>query len=178
VGRRGKEKHVAGNEWDVSSEPQLLVFHGARELTIDDKNRLLIPSDVRRKIDPQRDGDAFYLVEGIDGRLWLYPELYYDSLVAQQQNELMPDADDLAYDRWNLGSAERIEWDKQGRILIPDGFLKEAGIGKEVTLVGVRDHLELWNRSDWNAERESLRKRKAEIAVKRKTRLPPTSQQM
>jgi len=42
-----------------------------------------------------------------------------------------------------------------------------------VTLVGVRDHLELWNRSDWNAERESLRRRKAEIAVKRKTRQPP-----
>jgi MraZ protein len=176
VGERGKQKHVAGNEWDVSSEKQLLVFHGARELTIDDKNRLLIPSDVRRKINPDRDGDAFYLVEGINDKLWLYPELYYDSLVEPEQNELMPDVDALAYDHWNLGSVERIEWDKAGRILIPESFLTTAQLGKEVTLVGSRDHLELWNRSDWNKHLESLRQRKAEIAVKRRLRPPPAQQ--
>jgi MraZ protein len=162
----------------VSSERQLLVFHGARELTIDDKNRLLIPSDVRRKIVPQRDGDAFYVVEGVNDKLWLYPELYYDSLTTQQQNELMPDEDALAYDHWNLGSAERIEWDKAGRILIPENYLKDAGLGKEVTLVGARDHLELWNRSDWRTYLEALRQRKSEIAVKRRLRPPsPTPPQ-
>ena len=176
MGKCGREDYVAGNEWDVSAERQFLVFHGARELTLDEKNRLLIPSDHRRKIVPQRDGDAFYLVEGVNDKLWLYPELYYDSLTTQQQNELMPDEDALAYDHWNLGSAERIEWDKTGRILIPENYLKNARLGKEVMLVGARDHLELWNRSDWSRYLESLRQRKAEIAVKNRLRPPPTPQ--
>jgi len=165
---------------DADRKP--LVFHSPYELTLDDKNRLLIPSDVRRRIVSQRDGDAFYLVEGINDRLWLYLELYYDSLVEPEQNELMPDFDQLAYDHWNLGSVERIEWDKAGRILLPDAYLKKAKLGKEVTLVGARDHLELWNRSEWNAYLESLRQRKSEIAVKRRLRPPgpsgpPTSTQ-
>jgi DNA-binding transcriptional regulator/RsmH inhibitor MraZ len=33
---------------------------------------------------------------------------------------------------------------------------KRTALEKEVTLVGVRDHLELWNRRDWEAERERL----------------------
>jgi MraZ protein len=64
--------------------------------------------------------------------------------------------------------AGRIEWDKQGRVLFPDKFLKRSGVGKDVTLLGVRDHLELWSRTDWEAEREALAARQAEVALKRR----------
>jgi len=165
----------------VSAERNALSFHSSHELTLDEKNRLLIPSDVRRKIVPERDGDAFYVVEGINDKLWLYPELYYDSLTEPEQNELMPDADALAFDHWNLGSVERIEWDKAGRILIPDKFIKQAKLDREVMLVGARDPLELWNRPQWRDYLDSLRQRKAEIAVKRRMRPsappPPPPQQ-
>ena len=66
----------------------------------------------------------------------------------------------------SLGMASRIEWDKQGRVLFPDKFLKRSGIGKEVTLVGVRDHLELWARSEWEAERQRLMDRMGEVATR------------
>jgi MraZ protein len=127
---------------------------------------MLIPSEVRRKIDPQRDGEAFYVVFGEGGRLFLYPERYYEQLVSRDPRELTPDADTLAYDRLNLGLANRIEWDKQGRVLLPDRMLKEAGVAKEVTLLGVRDHLELWNRDEWELEREQLEARRAELSLK------------
>jgi MraZ protein len=143
-----------------------LVLYGEHELTIDDKNRLLVPSDVRKQIDPARDGEAFFLVIGTDGRLCLYPERHYEALVSRDPSELTPDLDTLAYDRMNLGMASRIEWDKQGRVLLPDRVLKRAGVGKDVTLVGVRDHLELWQRSEWEAERDALENRRAELALK------------
>jgi MraZ protein len=127
---------------------------------------MLVPSDIRRQLDPGRDGEAFFIVFGVDGRLWLYPERYYEQLVSRDPSELTPDDDSLAYDRWNLGMAGRIEWDKQGRVLFPDKFLKRSGVGKEVTLVGVRDHLELWSRGDWEVEREALAARRAEVALK------------
>ena len=143
-----------------------LVLYGEYELTIDDKNRMLVPADIRKNIDPQRDGEAFFLVYGIDGRPWLYPERYYEQLVNRDPSELTPNDDVLAYDRMNLGMASRIEWDKQGRVLFPDKFLKRSGVGKDVTLVGVRDHLELWSRSDWETERRNLEVRRAEIALR------------
>jgi len=127
---------------------------------------MLIPSDIRRQLVPDRDGEAFFLVYGVDGRLWLYPERVYEQLVSRDPSELTPDEDSLAYDRWNLGMAGRIEWDKQGRVLFPEKFLKRSGLGKDVTLVGVRDHLELWSRSDWEVERETLNARRAELALK------------
>ena len=164
---------VAGTEWYVALT-QYLVFKGSFDLTMDEKHRVLIPQAIRKKFDPERDGNAFIAIEGVDGRLWLYPENYYDALLVQGRSQAMPGADVLAYNRWNLGTAEAIELDKQGRLLLPERTLAESGLGKDVTLVGVNDHLELWNRSEWEAERQALRGRKAEIAVKPPpTALPP-----
>lgn len=146
-----------------------LVLYGNYELTVDDKNRILVPSEVRKKLDPERDGEAFFLVTGRDGRLWLYPERHYELLVSRDPSELTPSEDMLAFDRMMLGLASRVEWDKQGRVLLPDKALKRAGIGKEVTLVGARDHLELWNRADWESEREQLEARRRDLVEKIRT---------
>lgn len=143
-----------------------LVLYGNYDLLIDEKKRLLVPAEVRKQLDPEADGDAFFLVTGSDGRLWLYPERHYANLVSQAPSELTPDEDVLAYDRMNLGLASRVEWDKQWRILLPERELKRAGIGREVTLVGNRDHLELWDRADWESERASLEARRAVLFEK------------
>lgn len=143
-----------------------LVLFGEHELTVDEKNRILVPSQVRKQLAPERDGEAFFLVTGRDGRLWLYPERHYELLVSRDPSELTPSEDTLAFDRLMLGLASRVEWDKQGRVLLPDKALKRAGIGKEVTLVGARDHLELWNRADWESEREQLEARRRDLVEK------------
>jgi DNA-binding transcriptional regulator/RsmH inhibitor MraZ len=44
--------------------------------------------------------------------------------------------------------------------------LREAGLNKEITLVGVQDHLELWNRPEWDVHYKELRARGAEIALR------------
>lgn len=144
---------------------KLLLF-GEFDLTIDEKNRLLVPSEVRKSMDVQRDGNAFFLVRGINGRLWLYPDRVYESLAAQAQSELSPGQELLEFDHLSYAMAHRLDWDKQGRILIPEKALKRAHVGREVTLTGVRDHLELWNRSEWEAHREMLLARSMEIALK------------
>jgi MraZ protein len=145
-----------------------LVLYGEYELSIDDKNRMLVPSEVRKSIDPERDGEAFFLVVGVNRVPWLYPERYYENLVSRDPGDVTPDEQKLAFDQMNFAMASRLEWDKQGRVLIPDKTLKRTGTGKEVTLIGVRDHLELWNRSDWEARREQLLDRSSEVALRAK----------
>jgi MraZ protein len=143
-----------------------LVLFGEYEISIDDKNRLVVPSDIRQSIDPQRDGDAFFLVVGQNDRPWLYPELYYEQLVSRDPGDVTPDESALAFDQMHFALASRLEPDKQGRMLIPEKILRRTGIERDLTMIGVRDHLELWPRSEWDAHREGLLRRSGEIALR------------
>jgi len=152
------------------------VLFGEYELTIDDKNRLLVPAEVRRSI-PAEFGEAFFVVVGINRVPWFYPERYYEELVMQAPVDMTPGEDLLAFDQLHFAMASKLPWDKQGRVLIPEKTLKRASVGKEVTLIGARDHLELWNRADWELRREELERRSAEIAVRAKIarQAPPSA---
>ena len=141
------------------------VLTGEFELNVDDKNRLLIPSEVRRSINQADHGDGFFLVMGVNRRPWLYPERYYENLVTAAPADIVPEHDSLAFDQLHFALASRVEPDGQGRLLLPQKILRRAGIQKEVTLIGVRDHLEIWNRADWEARIEELEQKAAEIAI-------------
>ncbi len=47
------------------------------------------------------------------------------------------------------GQAVRVELDRQGRIRIPAELAQRASLQKETVLLGVLDHLELWDRQQW-----------------------------
>jgi MraZ protein len=145
---------------------QHAVFIGDYDLTIDPKNRLLVPAEVRRKFDPVRDGKAFLMVVGSNRKLWLYPKNYYESLVSQVPQDITPDDDLLAFNQLHFAMASEQEWDKQGRILINDKTLRRTGLGKEVTLIGSGNHLQLWNRAEWEQRYEELLSRSTEITLK------------
>ena len=49
------------------------------------------------------------------------------------------------------GQAQQVELDRQGRIRIEPELARNAGIRREVVLVGVEDHLELWDQTAWDA---------------------------
>ena len=142
---------------------QHAILYGEHELTIDGKNRLLIPAEIRKSLDPQRDGESFFLVIGRNRKPWLYAEKYYQHLVSLGQQELTPDEDVLAFDQYHFAMVAQVSWDKQGRLLLPDKTLKRTGTAREVTLIGARDHLELWNRSEWENRFEELMQRSNEV---------------
>lgn len=150
------------------------ILFGEYELTIDEKNRMLVPAEVRKALVPERDGEAFFLVMGVNRMLWMYPEKYYEELVAQDPTDILPGEEALAFDQMHFGMTSRLEWDKQGRVLIPEKTLRRTDLKRDVTLIGVRDHLELWDRDEWNTHREELLNRRAEVALKAKqARLQP-----
>jgi len=119
-------------------------------------------------MNPELDGEAFFVVVGINRKPWFYPERYYAELASQQSQELMPGEDLLAFDQLNFATASRVEWDKQGRITLPEKALRRTGLAKDVTLIGANDHLELWNRADWEGRFEELFARSSEIALRAK----------
>ena len=58
--------------------------------------------------------------------------------------------------RWFFASGSDAELDKQGRMVIPVTLLTSAAIGREVTVAGVNDHLEIWDRAAWREQQQTV----------------------
>ena len=136
---------------------------GEYELTIDSKHRLIVPSEIKKLLSPDVEGAAFFLIVGQNRKPWLYPENYWNELAAQLQQQIAPDEDLLEFEQMQFARARRLEWDKAGRILLPEKTLRRTSTGNDVTMIGVRDHLEIWNRQEWDAREEDLTRRMPEI---------------
>jgi MraZ protein len=147
----------------VGEKVAYAVYRSSYQLTIDEKNRLLIPAAIRKAMNTEVDGDGFYIKLEVPGQLWLYGKKYYDMMASQQSASMNPGIETQDFNRRNFALVDELDWDKQGRVVVPDGLLKRAGVTKDVSLVGARDHLELWNRCDWDKYQEELY---AEIAAK------------
>ena len=155
-----------GVKWNVKKQA---VFYGSHDLTLDPKHRLSVPAAVRRCIVPERDGDAFFAIIGLNKKIWLFTEnAYIDQ--AEQPLNMTPGDDEMAYNQLWYGTATRVEMDGQGRILIPDKILKKTETTNDVTVVGNRDHLQIWNQQDWLAREAELEAKRSEIAALRAER--------
>ena len=69
--------------------------------------------------------------------------------MALAPNVTAPD-EAVAFERMSFAFASRVELDSQGRLLLADRLRKRAGLKDHITLIGVRDHIELWNDADWD----------------------------
>jgi MraZ protein len=141
------------------------LFYDSHDLNLDPKNRLVIPSDVRKCIVPERDGNAFFCIVGMNRKIWLYTEQVFTELAEQPLNRF-PDEHDMAFNQLWYGLTSKLPWDANGRILIPEKMLKRTDTGKEITMVGCLDHLELWNRDQWQEREEELERKRGEIALR------------
>ncbi|MFQ5804997.1 MAG: division/cell wall cluster transcriptional repressor MraZ [Phycisphaerae bacterium] len=129
-----------------------MFFVGMYELTIDSKNRLSIPHAIRSKMNCDTDGRSFYIVPGQRrGTLAIFPERYFEQARAQIPTPEQLSEDGYEWRQFEYSQSALLDPDNQGRILIPERLLKRAGIGREVTLIGVQDRLELWSRAEFDA---------------------------
>ena len=127
----------------------MLLLTGEYEHVIDDKSRVLISNKLRNQIDADEHGSNFYLVLGANGILCLYPEKYFERLVlAIAPGATAPD-ETVGFERMSFALASKVELDNQGRLLLNERLRKRAGLKDHVTLIGVRDHIELWNSENW-----------------------------
>ncbi len=140
-----------------------LLLIGEYEVNVDDKFRLNMPSEIRKSFVPERDGEGFYIVPGQNNKPWLYTERSYEEMMALDRPELLPGDDQLDFDHLRCSLTARLELDPQGRLAIPAKTFRRLEMSREVTLIGARDHLEIWNREDWDRRREELIARSAEV---------------
>ena len=128
----------------------LLMFLGEYEHTLDAKSRLAIPARFRSQM-----GRGAVLSKGMGSCLSLYPLEHWE----QKSNELIARmaGDELRdFERRIYPSACEVELDGQGRVMVPAKLRAYAKLETNVTIAGVRDHMEIWDRVTWNAYQERL----------------------
>jgi MraZ protein len=133
-----------------------VLFTGSYEHTIDSKNRLAIPADIRSRWSPEVDGSAWYATPWPGGSIRLYTETMFVHRSADYSSTLTPDPDQAELLTTLFGLARRVEMDSAGRIRLPEETLALVGLGSEVALVGAGDWLDIRDRAAW---RESTRSR-------------------
>ncbi len=126
-----------------------LLLTGEYQHVIDGKNRVLISNKLRNRIDAEEHGSNFYIIFGANGILCLYPEKYFEQIVLSVAPETAAPDEAVAFERISFALASKVELDAQGRLLLNEKLRKRAGLKEQITLVGVRDHIELWNNEDW-----------------------------
>ena len=138
-----------------------MVLTGTYEHAIDAKNRLAIPSDIRRQIQRvsgqgESDPIVLYVTVGGPGMLQLYTEDVF-----ARQAERLDDAegDVLDYEELYYSQSRPTEMDKQGRVRLPAELLEETGLAGEVVVLGVKDHLQVRDREAWRVRLAELRQR-------------------
>jgi len=127
----------------------MLLLTGEYQHVVDDKSRVLISTKLRSQIDADEHGSNFYLVLGANGILCLYPEKYFEQIALAVAPDATAPDEAVAFERISFALASKVELDRQGRLLLNDRLRKRAGLKDQITLIGVRDHIELWNSENW-----------------------------
>jgi len=121
-----------------------LRFAGEYSNTLDSKNRVNIPAKFRKALDPINDR-TFVITRGFDRCLTLYPIQEWN-IVEQQLASLSSIRNrNREFVRSIVRYASYVQYDRQGRVVIPDNLKTYAGIEKEVSIIRMITKIELWN---------------------------------
>ncbi len=126
------------------------MFRGSSFHTIDAKGRMIIPTRFRDVI--KAGGGDGVMLSRMDLSLFAYTFEEWKK-IEDKILSLAEKSDAMRrFRRVFVGGAFECNCDKQGRILVPPTLRHYAGVKKEIVLVGVLDHFEIWSRENWEAE--------------------------
>src|SRR5262245_47094133 len=121
-----------------------MAFAGIFPRSVDAKRRIAIPKPFRDEFEKPAPRKLI-ITPGSFDCLWIVTPSRFDQWGARLLEQRNEDPELAAYRRMFYGRAEALDLDRQGRILIPDRLAVRANIGNEVLLVGVYDHIQLWD---------------------------------
>ena len=122
------------------------MFMGTTYNSIDDKNRLIVPSRLRSEL-----GNRCVMTKGLDTCLNIYTMSNWEKQM--EKISRMPESDPKvrAFIRHFCGNAVECELDKQGRIVIPQELKTYAEIDRDLVTMGAMSKIEVWSREVWDS---------------------------
>lgn len=122
---------------------------GEYKNTLDDKGRFLFPAKLRSALS----SNVLIVTQAIvDHCLWLFTPEEWEKISSKLMDNASPfSAKNRLIMRSFISPAQEIEFDKAGRLSIPQSLREYASLSKDCIVLGVNKYLELWDSSSYNA---------------------------
>ncbi len=135
------------------------MFIGEYSHSVDPKKRLALPSKFRGEL-----GNRVVVTRGLDRCLFVYPMKVWEEIASKLGNLPVGESGTRSFIRLMLSGAVDTELDSQGRVLLPEYLKNDAGLKKEVAVVGVYNRLEIWDEDAWKKYKQNAEKNTGKIA--------------
>ncbi len=126
----------------------MIQFLGEYDVPVDEKGRIFLPAEFRRKLPPETE-DTLVVVKGLDGCLTAYPQHAWGEIANKMMRLPQTDPKVRVFIRGMLSQAAEVKLDRQGRANLPRKLLERVGIADRVVVIGALDKIELWNPEAW-----------------------------
>lgn len=137
------------------------MFIGEYKHNLDNKGRMAVPAKFRGKL-----GGGAIITRGLDHCLFIFTEKEWEVLAAKINALPLSQANSRAFARLMMAGAADVEFDAQGRILVPEHLRHYAGLTKEAIVAGVFNRIEVWDKETWNVYKKKTESSSDEIAEK------------
>lgn len=121
---------------------------GTYHRTLDEKQRLAVPKKLRDGLVGEQNHVLFVAPE-TERALSLYSTTEFERRANRLEDLSAHHSTIRNYQRLYYSQAEQMELDAQGRIRLPERLMAFAGLRQEIVLLGVHDHVEIWDRARW-----------------------------
>ena len=120
------------------------MFIGEFAHSIDEKNRVAVPFRFRRGL-----GKGAIITKSIELSLTIYPKEEWLKVAEKLTNLPMFDPKAKTLSRFIFSSAVEVDFDNQGRVLIPQYLRDYAKLEKNTVIIGVFNKIEIWDSQKW-----------------------------
>jgi len=152
MGKNGAFWGGRGPGAHLMASPGTIVYSGRFDHTLDDKNRLTIPSAWRWAHTAE---ETFLGIPHPDGYISVLPPARVQKLLAQVSEMKLSDRDAQAVKAQIFSNALSFTFDKQGRFGVTAELLKHANIGKDAVLAGMGDTFNILSPARWTEMQRS-----------------------
>ena len=126
-----------------------MALTGTYERSLDDKLRLASPRQLRDGF-READSEELFVAPGNEGCLSIYSKAGFEAFATKMATISTGRVQVRNFLRLYYSQAECVQVDKQSRIRIPERLVKMAELKHNVVLIGVHDHLEIWDKERWD----------------------------
>jgi MraZ protein len=141
------------------------MFYGEYIHSIDRKGRIILPAKFR-EVAKSHFFEKFFVTRGLDKCLFMFSEEEWRIQENKFKSVSFTKQQARTFNRLYFSGAVEINFDTQGRILLPQYLKDYAGIKKDVVIVGVSNRIEIWAKDCWGEYYGNSRQSFEEIAEK------------
>ena len=128
-------------------------FLGKIDAKLDAKGRVFVPSVFRKVLSEEERERIVVRMEADEKYLLVYPESVWNRQVVELQSKLNEwDPEDQMLLMQFVGDAEVLDFDAQGRVLLPKRLQSRMGLENEIVFVGMVDKIAMWSKSKYDEQ--------------------------